>query len=295
MQCLHPYEKPDGRTFACGHCINCKVNRTTEWAARLLHEYAVWPTASFVTFTYDDLHIPPNYSLRSKDMTDFWKRLRRDLEYEGRNIKYFYCGEYGDQFQRPHYHAIVFGLNPGDEHDRNLIIDNWPLCERFIFRRKLKHNAIDVVTPDDIRYVAGYVQKKLYGKLAEKEYKDTGRIAPYARMSKGIGLEFARKNEKQIREMQCIKFKTRTVPIPRYYREKLEIDVNDLDFSKCKSNSFYVNYNAAFDLVKHTLINKYGKTFYMSRAGQRMTQKLLDEVEQSYIHAYELKQGDFKK
>lgn len=294
MQCLHPYKKGE-LTYSCGHCINCKVNRTTEWAARLLHEYTVWPFASFVTFTYNDEHVPLNYSLRPKDMTDFFKRLRRDMAYDGRNIKYFYCGEYGDIGLRPHYHAIIFGLNPGNENDRKLIIQNWQMCDDFIFRKKPSKNAIDIVTPDDIRYVTGYVQKKLYGDAAQKNYHEKGLVPPYARCSKGIGLEFAQKNEKQIREMQCIKFKTRTVPIPRYYREKLGIDVRDLDFSKCKSNSFYINYNQAFDLVKRTIIDKHGDKFYRSRAGQRMVQQLLDDVEQSYIHAYELKQGDIKK
>lgn len=57
----------------------------------------------FVTFTYNEENLPPNRSLRRKDMTDYWKRLRKSLEGTGKKIKYYMCGEYGDQFERPHY------------------------------------------------------------------------------------------------------------------------------------------------------------------------------------------------
>lgn len=42
-------------------------------------------------------------------VTNFIKRLRRYLQYHGLGqIRYYYCGEYGHKYGRPHYHALLF-------------------------------------------------------------------------------------------------------------------------------------------------------------------------------------------
>ena len=77
----------------CGKCISCRIQKTSEWAIRLMLELPMWNyEASFITLTYDDEHLPKDLSLKPKDLTDFWKRLRKDY---GKPIKYFACGEYG--------------------------------------------------------------------------------------------------------------------------------------------------------------------------------------------------------
>lgn len=47
------------------------------------------------------------------------------------------------------------------------------------------------VTPEDIAYVTGYIQKKLNGQMAEKEYGQ--RLPPFSTCSQGLGLVFAEK------------------------------------------------------------------------------------------------------
>lgn len=101
MQCFHPVTLKNGQTVPCGSCIGCRINKTSQWTFRLLLEQKNWDKASFITLTYDDDHLPSDASLHPEDLTLFWKRLRKNLD--GRKIKYFACGEYGDATQRPHY------------------------------------------------------------------------------------------------------------------------------------------------------------------------------------------------
>lgn len=168
----------------CGRCSACRVQRTRVWAERIMSESFYHENNVFVTLTYDDDHVPrlPNgqLTLVKKDLQDFWKRLRRDLEYyeEGRKFRYYACGEYGDQTSRPHYHAICFGLGLDDLH---YFEDNW----------KFGFVKLGGLTYDSARYVAGYVQKKLYGKAAS-EYGDSQQ--PFSTMSKGIGKTFILEN-----------------------------------------------------------------------------------------------------
>ena len=224
MQCTRPfhiknpdrfkYKKPNELVgdewldVPCGHCLACRIARTREWTVRLLHESEFWEDTSFVTLTYDDEHLPLNGSLVPRDLTLFFKKLRKDLG--DKKIKYYACGEYGDTYGRPHYHAIIFGLSPKD---KKLIEDNWQ--KGFV--------KIGCVTYDSCRYVAGYVQKKLYGK-ASKEYEEKGIIAPFSRMSKGLGERYVDKYWNKLYDMNTVTVRGVPMGLPRYYQKKLDYD-----------------------------------------------------------------------
>ena len=224
MQCTSPfhiknpdrfkYKKPNELVgdewldVPCGHCLACRIARTREWTVRLLHESEFWEDTIFVTLTYDDEHLPSNRSLVPRDLTLFFKKLRRDLG--DKKIKYYACGEYGDTFGRPHYHAIIFGLSPKD---KKLIEDNW----------RLGFVKLGSVTYDSCRYVAGYVQKKLYGK-ASKEYDEKGIIAPFSRMSKGLGESYVDKYWNKLYDMNTVTVRGVPMGLPRYYQKKLDYD-----------------------------------------------------------------------
>lgn len=216
----------------CGRCVACKIMRTHEWAIRLIMEREYWKSAAFVTLTYRDKELPP--TLRPRHLQLFFKRLRRDMP--DRKIKYFACGEYGDKggvvkegpfagkfVHRPHYHAIIYGLSP--TLDRNLIFENWPYADWQELESTARgRNAIGTVTYDSCRYVAGYVQKKLFGKKAKEELEKTGKVQPFSRKSQGLGLQFALDNEKVLKDALCVGNRGYTVALPRYFRDKLEID-----------------------------------------------------------------------
>lgn len=190
LRCLSPFKDKFGDLFPCGKCTPCRIKRVSEWQLRLQLEANSWKHVAFVTLTYSDAHLPRSPftgvpTLDKQDLQLFWKRLRKRLH---RKIKYFACGEYGTQNKRPHYHAIIFGIDALDKNDRHAIIESWPLCEPFIFEWKKSHNAIDVANAQCMRYVAGYVQKKLFGKDADF-YRLNDMIPPFQCVSQGLGLE----------------------------------------------------------------------------------------------------------
>lgn len=187
-----------GHYFPCGHCMACKVNRTSEWTLRLCHELNSWSCASFVTLTYDDEHLPSDKGLHKKEVQNFMKRLRK---YSKLKLRYYAVGEYGSKnlnengdykfyhrLGRPHYHLIIFGLDPLLKKHRDYVVEAWSKCPEFMFKWKRYKNAIDIVNDKDIAYVCGYVQKKLYGKEAENTY--IGIQPPFSLMSKGLGKDY---------------------------------------------------------------------------------------------------------
>ena len=109
---LSPSDYPDGLLVPCGSCISCRIAKRREWSLRLLHELSYHDDAVFLTLTYDDAHVPPNMSLRKRDLQLFMKRLRIKLDRLGIEhcIKYFACGEYGTRTKRPHYHLLLWNF-----------------------------------------------------------------------------------------------------------------------------------------------------------------------------------------
>lgn len=206
MECLHPYLM-DGCEYPCGRCRACRVNHTREWALRLIHERQYWDVSSFVTLTYDDDHLPVDNGLKKKDIQDFLKRLRKDLE--NRKIKYYAAGEYGDKTKRPHYHLIMFGIGYNDE---EIIKDNWN--KGFV--------KMGYVTYQSCRYVAEYCQKKLGGKMAKEEYGN--KEVPFQLQSQGVGLRWLIDNANKVKKELVVKNGGKTFAVPRYYRKKLEIE-----------------------------------------------------------------------
>lgn len=239
MQCSFPRPVKNlqtGKTLyvPCGQCICCRINRTTEWTLRLLFEQEKYGCDSmFITLTYDNEHLPQNYSLVKKDFQDFMKRLRRDCDYDGIKIRYFACGEYGENpgqilpsgFGRPHYHAIIFGLNPDNDSHRSFISENWPFCASYLFDKK--HKGIGTVTSDSLQYVAGYIRKKLMG-TSKQTYSDNGLTPPFQLQSQGLGLEGFEKYMNEYDNPDYVSFNGHKMPIPRYFRDKLGIDTSKI-------------------------------------------------------------------
>lgn len=123
----------------------------------------------FITLTYDDKHLPWDGSLNKKHFQDFMKRLR--FKYRPTTIRYFHCGEYGRELQRPHYHALLFNHDFNDktlwsERDgiptyvSDELADLWP----FGF------STVGRVTWETAAYCARYTTKKQTGKAAADHY-----------------------------------------------------------------------------------------------------------------------------
>ena len=94
----------------CGKCDSCIEQRTKSWAIRCVLEASQYENNCFLTLTYNSKCLPKG-GLCKKDVQSFIKRLRNKY---GSGIRYFGCGEYGEHYDRPHYHAILFNFWPTD-------------------------------------------------------------------------------------------------------------------------------------------------------------------------------------
>lgn len=126
-----------------------------------MHEKMFHPESCFITLTYDDQHVPENYSLDLRHWQLFNKKFRRFLE--PKKIRFFACGEYGDLNGRPHYHAIVFNHDWRDK----TFVERSDSGEEIYTSETLRHlwgNGIvstQDVTHKSAAYVARYCTKKI--------------------------------------------------------------------------------------------------------------------------------------
>ncbi len=245
MKCKSVYIDPKThQQFNCGKCPACRANSASTWKLRCLYELDDWSSAIFVTLTYsEDWLISHNMSaqgyatLRKKEIQDFTHRLREDIRYnEPDRIlpKYFFVGEYSPKpKERPHYHGIIFGMDKYNDRDRQYIIDNWCppnalRCEpwQFDMNRGIK-DGIATVTPESIGYVTDYANKNLFGVYAKEEYQDKGREKPFKLNSQGLGLNFALKNKERLIRNGFTYLPTgKKIGLPRYYRDKLGVEID---------------------------------------------------------------------
>lgn len=243
----------------CGHCEGCHLKRSAEWALRIVHESRYYARSSFLTLTYDHGHLPESRSLVVEDFQKFMKRLRmrlsrgvlneagledekinRDfigprlpvngIEYV-EDIKYFACGEYGENKGRPHYHAVLLGWDwpdrvpvPNNPGAKDKLYDS-PLLASIWGQGNVR---IGDLSANSAAYVARYTMKKTYGKDADREYKETGRIPPFNLASKGIGRRFFHEFRDDIYPCDSILSQdgNHRLPVPRFY-DKLQQALQD--------------------------------------------------------------------
>lgn len=179
----------------CGRCVGCRLEKSRQWAVRIMHEASLWPSSVFATFTYSDENVPEDGSLDKRDMQLFFKRLRRRREPD--IIRYYHSGEYGEHTGRPHYHAILFNVDFPDRRQWREELGNlsWR-SDELESLWTLGHSEFGSVTFESAAYVAGYVMKKVTGPPAAEHYQRvhfrTGELVPiepeYATMSRGAAL-----------------------------------------------------------------------------------------------------------
>lgn len=157
-----------------------------------MHEAQMWPQNSFVTLTYDNDNLPTDNSLVKWHVQDFLKRLRE--RHRPNPLRYFHSGEYGDQYQRPHYHLCLFNIAFADqklwtrERDNNLYTSE-ALDQTWSHGRAI----VGELTFESAAYVARYCCKKITGERSEAHYVRlhpvtglTHQVEPeYATMSRG--------------------------------------------------------------------------------------------------------------
>lgn len=89
----------------CGVCSQCIAEKANNWVIRNDYESKAHKDKCFITLTYAKNPI----FLVKKDLQDFKKRLRKELEKNKIKIRTFDVGEYGTKKKRPHFHIIIYG------------------------------------------------------------------------------------------------------------------------------------------------------------------------------------------
>lgn len=221
----------DRLLLPCGKCIGCRLERSRQWALRCVHEAELWSENCFITLTYSDENLPEGGTLVKKDFQDFMKRFRKrfsgiDMDQEGNfPIRFFHCGEYGEKYGRPHYHAAIF----------NFIFDDLVLFKSKMgiklytspsLQELWPHGFVTVgaLTFESAAYVARYIMKKRYGAGADEHYD--GRLPEYITMSRrpGIGAGWFEKFSSDVYPSDTCVIRGRVCKPPRFYDKLLESD-----------------------------------------------------------------------
>lgn len=173
-------------SLPCGRCMGCRLEKSRQWAVRCVHEAKCFEDNCFVTLTFSPEYLPSDGSLNRKHVQDFLKRLRR--KFEDQKIRVFYCGEYGDQLGRPHYHLCLFNFDFKDRVKWKKIGDYWYYTSKVLQDLwPFGHSTVCDFSFETAAYVARYCTKKVNGSQAEEHYQ--GRVPEFAGMSlkPGIG------------------------------------------------------------------------------------------------------------
>lgn len=223
----------------------------------MIHETTAHKNSIFTTFTYNDDSLPKDGNVSKETLQLLFKRIRKRLK--NRNLKYYACGEYGEKYGRPHYHAALFGMSAMDE---DILIKSWHQGNVHIGNLGIESS----------RYIANYLQKGIYN------YQG-GRTRPFCLMSKGIGRSWAETNSSMLRMNLGLTLRGNKVKIPKYYLKVLEQTCSEEDFLTLKSDLAKV-YDEHIQEVTSHFIDKY--------------QKNSDNYKNSPSHAYEdsLRQSD---
>lgn len=160
-----------------------------------MHERQMHDLAVFVTLTYDDENLPQDGSLDYEHWQLFMKRLRK--AHEPAKLRFYHCGEYGETTRRPHYHAILFGIDfPDKKEIKKSGVETLYQSETLDKIWGKGHCWIGNVTFDSCAYVSRYVTKKVTGDQAASHYTvtnpETGEIyqlkPEYSTMSRRPGI-----------------------------------------------------------------------------------------------------------
>lgn len=226
----------------CGQCIGCRLERSRQWAMRCMHEASLYEDNCFITLTYNNDHLPKDGSLHKEHFQKFMKRLRK--KHQNKTIRFYHCGEYGEKYRRPHYHAILFNHDFGDKklfktekeirlYTSKELEELWPYG----------FNTIGDVTFESAAYTARYIMKKQTGKSADKHYEnvdiETGEIIKilpeYNTMSRrpGIGTEWYKKYNKDVYPKDFVTIRGKKLKPPKFYDRMYEHQYPE-DFEKIK-------------------------------------------------------------
>jgi len=214
----------------CQKCKGCRVDRSREWAVRCSHEVQMAPRSCFLTLTYDDEHLPADYSIHVRTLQLFLKRLRDSIA--PTKIRFFAAGEYGDKDDRPHYHALIFNYDFNDKiifkKKPTLLYTSQALSKLWTYG----FSTIGTANYQSAAYCARYSIKKIGGDLAAHHYQRTHPVTgiqtqvqpEFSTQSRrpGLGYSWFKKYKSDVFPSDFLVVDGKKHPVPKYYLKLLE-------------------------------------------------------------------------
>jgi len=192
--CNYPFIS-NGRTFGCGQCLPCKVNKRREWKHRIMLEAAQYKDNAFIGLDYKPECEPAGRTVVPKHLTLFIDRVRKaHFRKTGEKVRWYAVGEYGDLSARPHYHIALFNYptcaRGRTDHPRVARTGHCcSSCDFIASHWEFGRCDLGVLEAGSAAYIAGYVTKKMNRK---EDPRLCGRHPEFVRMSlkPGIGAGF---------------------------------------------------------------------------------------------------------
>lgn len=249
-------KKSEFLQIPCGQCLACRLDYSKNWATRCYGESLYHDNNYFITLTYDDDHVPygsiNNYTLKKEDFQKFIKALRN---YGFKDLRYFGCGEYGDDTHRPHYHVILYNcflpdLTQEIPYSNNGKIqkisktdkDGDPFYYSEIIKNAWHGNGNIIIgrcTYHSCAYVARYVCKKAKG-INKNIYDSLGIEPEFVLMSRrpGIGQQFIIDNYDKFKDNPAIFIPSESPFLSSFgkYFTKIQKKINLQDYENRKED-----------------------------------------------------------
>lgn len=209
---------------------------------RCMHESQLYEENSFVTLTFDDEHLPEDYSVHIRTFQLFMKKLRK--HYEPKKIRFYGCGEYGPQTLRPHYHSLLFNLDFHDKqqfkknHQGDIIYTSPTLSKIWGYG----FATTTSVSYQTAQYCAHYVMKKIGGERALTHYLRTHPVSGLTvkvepefslqSMRPGIGSGWYDKYKNDCFPSDFLIVDGKEHRVPAYYFKKLQAEELQADLTE---------------------------------------------------------------
>lgn len=222
------------------------MNKRRTWAHRIMLEASCHTYNSLVTLTYNDGNMPRledgRGTLVYEDAQQFLKRLRVNIERHEQEhihglgrIRFFCVGEYGGQYERPHFHIVLFNYRPCGfflrSHRVGPDVVCCPQCNLIYKTWGKGYITNETFGLAGAEYVSQYAVKKM---TKEDDARLKGRRPEFARMSlkPGLGhdfmfevastmLQYPERYEDMVDVPASLRMNGKKWPIGRYLRRKL--------------------------------------------------------------------------
>ena len=241
----------DFQEVPCCKCQSCRLDYSKEWMQRCMLEQQQWEFNEMLTLTYNDENLPKRKgvdlktgemqlvpTLEREDVQLFLKRLRKywKQHYNQDNIRFYMCGEYGDQKGRPHYHLLMFNFEVKDKEFYKHSKKGFKMYHSKIIEKiwGKGHIELNEVNAETCAYVARYIMKKQKGTGAKEIYELQGKEPEYTNGSRkpGIGGVYFEQNKDKIFEMDKIYINTgkglETCKPSKYFDRLYDAEEHDL-------------------------------------------------------------------